>query len=198
MPALKATDFAAEVVWLGSVADREAGLTSQPLNWLDCGLDGPQGETHGGATRPSCSRVAHIYPRGTEIRNVRQMSILSEEELQAVAERMGLDRVDPAWLGVTVLVRGLPEFTHVPPSSRLVVKDGVSLTVDMENRPCQLPAQVIEGLKPGHGKAFKEAAKGRRGVTAWVERAGRLSLGDRLQLYIPDQPVWNHIEAARA
>ena len=40
------------------------------------------------------------------------------------------------------------------------------------------------------GKGFKAAAKGRRGVTAWVERPGALVVGDRLRLHIPDQPAW--------
>ena len=64
------------------------------------------------------------------------------------------------------------------------------LVVDMQNRPCQLPAKVIEDHLPGIGKKFKRAAEGRRGVTAWVERPGELALGDTLTLFIPDQRGW--------
>ena len=78
----------------------------------------------------------------------------------------------------------------MPPSSRLQFTSGATLTVDMENRPCHLPAPVIDEDAPGHGKAFKAAAKGRRGVTAWVEREGALHLGDEVVLHIPDQRVW--------
>ena len=63
----------------------------------------------------------------------------------------------------------------------------------MENRPCNFPAREIEKDEPGHGKAFKAAAKGRRGVTAWVEREGRLSIGDTLRLHVPDQRPWAHL-----
>ena len=84
-----------------------------------------------------------------------------------------------------------------PPSSRLQGPDGTTLVIDMENRPCNLPARVIEGLLPGAGKRFKTAAKGRRGVTAWVERPGLLRLGDVVRLHIPDQRPWRHLEAAR-
>ena len=48
--------------------------------------------------------------------------------------------------------------------------------------------------EPGHGKAFKPAAHGRRGVTAWVEREGPLTLGDELRLHVPDQRNWQHFQ----
>ena len=34
-----------------------------------------------------------------------------------------------------------------------------------------------------HGNRFKGAAKGKRGVTAWVEREGDIYLGDTLTLH---------------
>lgn len=83
------------------------------------------------------------------------------------------------------------------PSSRLQTEVGTTLAIDMENRPCNLVARVIEDEAAGFGKPFKTVAKGRRGVTAWVEREGPLRVGDTLVLHIPDQPVWPHLEAAR-
>ncbi|MGR3453460.1 MOSC domain-containing protein [Pseudooceanicola sp.] len=198
MPALKKTRHEAEIVWLGTVPDREAALASTPAATLDLSFAGPAGEDHGGETRPSCSRVLGLYPRNTPIRNTRQLSVVSQEDLSAIAAEMGLDALDPAWLGTTMVIRGLPDFTHVPPGSRLQGPDGSTITVDMENRPCTLPARVIEDVRPGFGKAFKRAAEGRRGVTAWVEREGRLTVGERLRLFIPDQRPWAELEAARA
>lgn len=198
MPALKPTDFTATITYLGRVADRDAALNSVPLAELDLSFAGARGEAHSGLTRPSCSRVLDLHPRGTEIRNTRQLSILSAEDLAAIATEIGLDRLDPAWLGASMVVQGLPDFSRLPPSARLQGPDGVTLVVDMENRPCHLPARVIEAESPGFGKRFKAAAQGRRGITAWVEREGRLRLGQVLRLHVPDQPVWAHLEAARA
>ena len=198
MPALKPTEFYCEITWLGRVADRAAALASEPLEAAELVWGGIAGEAHGGVTRPSCSRVLSQHPRDTEIANVRQLSILSEEELAGIAAEMGLDRLEPAWLGASVAVKGLPDFTRLPPSSRLQADSGATLVIDMENRPCQLPAKVIEAAHPGFGKRFKPAAEGRRGVTAWVERPGRVALGDRLRLHVPDQPVWSQLAAARA
>lgn len=190
MPALAKTEMEATITWLGIVADREAALPSSAVEALELSFDGPIGESHGGMTRPSCSRVLGLYPRNTPIRNARQLSVVSEEELTEIAARMGIERLDPALLGATMVVRGLPDFSHVPPSSRLLADSGASITVDMENRPCTLPARPIETEHPGFGKKFKPAAAGRRGVTAWVEAEGRVAVGDRLRLFIPDQPVW--------
>jgi hypothetical protein len=189
-PALKDSGWRAEVVWLGHVPDRKAKLDSLPLASMDLTFAGPAGEAHGGLTRPACSRVKDLYRRGTEIRNSRQLSVLSDEDLALIAADMGLARLDPALVGASLVVRGLPDFSHVPPSSRLLADGGACLVVDMENRPCTLPARPIETAHPGFGARFKRAAKGRRGVTAWVEAAGTIALGDRLRLFIPDQPAW--------
>jgi len=191
MPALKPTDYYADVVWLGAVTTPDAAITSVPLDELDLTFAGPQGDTHAGLTRPSCSRVTSQYPRGTDIRNTRQISILCADELDRIAAAIGLGKIDPSWLGSTMVVRGIPDFSHVPPSARLQSQSGTTVTIDMQNRPCHLPARVISAIDPRAGKGFKSAAAGLRGVTAWVERPGRLRLGDRLRLHIPDQREWS-------
>lgn len=197
MPTLIPAPFAARIVWLGRVADRGAALRSEPLAELGASYAGPQGEAHGGLVRPACGRVAGLYVRGTEIRNVRQFSILSVEDLAAIADRMGVAVLDPSLVGATMVVEGIPDFSRVPPSSRLQAAGGATLVVDMENRPCTLPAKLIEAALPGKGGAFKPAAAGRRGVTAWVEREGLLRVGESLRLFVPDQPVWPHLAAVR-
>jgi hypothetical protein len=198
MPALIATNYKARVVWLGSVVDRNAALQAMPVPELRVGFAGPEGEDHGGLTRASCSRVTTQYDLGSEIRNTRQLNIVSAENLDEIASKMGLDEIDPAWLGVSVVLKGFADFTQIPPSSRLQVVGGASLVVDMENRPCQLPARVIETAKPGFGKGFKSAAKNLRGVTAWVEQEGAIRLGDTMVLHVPDQDQWPHLDEARA
>lgn len=189
MPALAPTSYYGEITWIGVVPET-SGLRSVKADTLDLTFGGPTGEAHFGVTRKSCVRVSAQWPEGTEIRNVRQLSVLSAEELNEIASECGLDELDPQLLGATLVVRGIPDFTHVPPSSRLLAEDGTAIVVDMENRPCIYPGREIEADHSGHGKAFKAAAKGRRGVTAWVEKEGRLRVGDKLRLHVPDQPVW--------
>ncbi len=194
MPALKKTEVTGRITYLGRAADADS-LRCEALTIAMLGWDGMEGEQrHFGLTRPSCSRVTSQHKRGTEIRNVRQLSIVSAEELAEVAQKIGLDTLDPALLGASVVVEGIPSFTHLPPSSRLQMPSGATLVVDMENRPCIYPGQEIEADHAGHGKAFKTAAKGKRGVTAWVERPGAVAVGDEVVLHIPDQPTWPHLD----
>jgi hypothetical protein len=190
MPALMPTEITGEVVWIGRVPDRDASLRSQAVNDAPLTYAGIPGEAHGGVIRPACVRVRSQYPTGTEIRNVRQLSILSAEELAEIATGCGLDVLDPALAGASLVIKGIPDFTHLPPSSRLQFPDGSALVVDMENRPCHLPAKVINADHPGAGDKFKVAAKGKRGVTAWVEREGRVQVGDAVRLHVPDQRAW--------
>ena len=192
MPALLPTDFTAKITWLGRVEEGAEGIRSAPLQAVEASYAGVAGEVHAGLTRASCVRVKDQYPEGTEIRNVRQFSILSAEEMATIADEIGVESLHPEWLGASIVIEGIPDFSHVPPSSRLQNADGTCLVIDMQNRPCIYPAKEIEKDRPGHGKAFKPAAKGRRGVTAWVEREGPLRVGDELRLHIPDQRNWAH------
>lgn len=196
MPVLKPTVYRGRIVWLGLVRDRGAALEAEAVEAVVAGFAGPEGDAHAGLTRPSCSRVTAQYPKGTTIRNTRQFSILSAEELAEIAARMGVDRLDPALVGATMVVEGIPDFSHLPPGSRLQGEGGATLVVDIENRPCTLPARPIEGRHPGFGATFKAAAQGRRGITAWVEREGGFRLGEFLRLHVPDQRVWAHLDEA--
>ncbi|MFC3182428.1 MOSC domain-containing protein [Cypionkella sinensis] len=197
MAAIIPTDFYGTITWLGRVADRDAALESAPLTEIFAGFDGPEGEAHGGINRPACSRVASLYKRNLPIRNTRQFAVMSAEDLTQIAANMGLERLDPALLGTSLVIEGIPDFSHLPPSSRLQAEGGATLVVDMENRPCTLPARPIETSHPGFGKKFKPAAQGLRGITAWVEAEGTLRIGAKVRLFVPDQPAWAHLEQAR-
>jgi MOSC domain-containing protein YiiM len=191
MPALRPTDHYGTVTYLGRVPDRDTrAIVTIPMTELHLTFAGTQDEVHAGLTRPSCSRVTSQYAKGTPIRNTRQLSIVSAQELAMIAAKLGLDAIDPAWVGATVVIDGIADFSHIPPSSRLQADSGATVTVDMQNRPCQFPAMTIEAAHPGQGTAFKTAAKGLRGVTGWVEREGVLRVGDRVRLHIPDQRGW--------
>ncbi|MGR3435160.1 MAG: MOSC domain-containing protein, partial [Shimia sp.] len=163
---------------------------TEPLEAAEIGWGGIEGESRGGVTRPSDSRVLDQHPRGTEIRNTRQLAAVSDEDLAEIAAGMGVDALSPAEVGASLGVKGLPDFTFLPPSSRLQGPSGVTLIVDMENRPCHLPANEMRQVRGDVAKGFKAAAVGRRGITLSVERPGRLCLGEPLRLHVPDQRAW--------
>lgn len=187
---LRPTPLYAQATFLGVNPDRAAGLETSPVEFLDLVWEGMTGDAYLGLTRPSCSRVKLQYERGTEIRNTRQITLISQEELDAVAADMGIASIDPTWIGANIVVTGLPEFSKIPPSSRLIFETGAVLTVDMRNGPCKFAAEVIDRHYPGQGLSFPAHARNRRGVTAWVERPGRIVVGDRARLHVPPQEIY--------
>ncbi|MGH7005498.1 MAG: MOSC domain-containing protein, partial [Alphaproteobacteria bacterium] len=72
-------------------------FVTTPVRSLDLGFDGIAGDFHAGATRRSGGREPW-YPRGTEMRNERQLSILAPDELETVAAGMGLPRLMAEWI----------------------------------------------------------------------------------------------------
>lgn len=190
MAILRPTEFYGEVTYLGVVLDREVTLRSEPRDALELTYDGATGECHGGRTRPSCTRVKLQYPKGTEIANARQLSMLSVEDMAATAADMGIDGIEPEWTGANIVLSGIPDFTLIPPSSRLIFENGASIVSDMENGPCKFVGQEIEAQYPGKGLAFPSKAMNRRGVCGSVERTGRIEIGMKARLHIPPQRIW--------
>lgn len=191
MACLEKSKFTGRITWLGNVPHQDGTIRSEPLTSVELGLDGFPNEVHSGTSRDSCVRVTMLHPKGTKIRNTRQLSLLSAEENAAIAAQIGLDSLDPSWLGASIVIQGIPDFSHVPPGSRLQTPNGTTITVDLENAPCIWPAKEIDKDHSGKGKAFKPAAEGRRGLTAWVERPGPLQIGDEVALFVPTQRAWS-------
>ena len=119
MPALMPTDHYATIVWLGSVPANPENIRSEKQDSLDLTFEGIPGGQHSGHTRSSCVRVKSQHPEFTEIANVRQLSILSAEEVAEIAAECDLENLDPKYLGASVVIEGIDDFSHIPPSSRL-------------------------------------------------------------------------------
>ncbi len=162
-------------------------LVSQPVEVVTVTLDGFAGDRHAGPTRRADARVP-FFPRGAIIRNTRQISLIDAEELAAIAAALGIPAVDPAWLGANLVTRGLPQLTALPPGTRLFFPDKATLVVTGENEPCIQPGRTIAEHHPDVPKLaprFAKAALGRRGLVAWVERAGTIHAGDTLTVMPP-------------
>jgi hypothetical protein len=182
---LKKLDVRTEAILVNATPNED--LSSSRIESVDITYAGFEGESHSGLVRASCVRVRGQYAEGTEIRNTRQISIVSVEELTLIAEAMDIDTLEPEWLGANLLLSGIPDFSKIPPSTRMIFASGASLVVDLENSPCKYPGEIIERHHPGKGELFPKAAYGRRGVTAWVEREGHISTGEAIKLHIPPQ-----------
>jgi hypothetical protein len=185
---LKKLEPRAEAILINATPDED--LSSNRISTVKVTYAGFDGESHSGLVRASCVRVRGQYAEGTEIRNTRQITIVSIEELALIADSMGIDKLEPEWVGANLLVSGIPDFSKIPPSTRMIFASGTSLVVDLENSPCKYPGEVIERHHAGKGNLFAKAAYGRRGVTAWVEREGKITTGDAIDIHIPPQHIY--------
>ena len=186
------TKLIGRVEQLLSALSRDDGFEKQQRPSINLLFSGPEGDCHSGQTRLSDSRTLQTYKRSTTIRNVRQITLISAEEMADVATAMGLPQMNASWLGANVLTSGIPDLTLLPPSSRLQFPSGATLVIDMENMPCRQVASVIEKIHPEKGALFVKAATHKRGLTAWVEREGEIHMGDAITVFIPPQRIYAH------
>ncbi len=192
MAVLEKSKLVGTVAALLCSPDRETGLEKARVDRLDMTFDGIVGDCHSGRGYQSDSRMLAQYKRGTPVANTRQVSVLSDEELQQVAGLLGIADLKPEWVGANLVTSGLPDVTLLPPSTRMMFASGATLIVDGENAPCRYVGDVIEKHHPGQGMAFAKLARNKRGVVAWVEREGGISVGDEIVLHIPPQRMYPH------
>ena len=192
-PLLTKASFTAKATKLLLSGNRDATLEKSKVNQLDLRFEGIVGDFHSGLTRKSDSRTLKQYPRNTDIRNVRQVTMVSEEELADIAAAMGIPEAKAEWLGANLVTSGIPDLTLLTPSSRLQFPSGATLVVDMENHPCRQVADVILEHHPDVAVGFVRGAWNKRGLTAWVEREGMISIGDAITVWVPQQRIYPHV-----
>ncbi|MFZ1813794.1 MAG: MOSC domain-containing protein [Rhizobiaceae bacterium] len=191
-------------------------FVSAPATVLPLVYEGIPGDFHAGNTRLSGGREPW-YPRGTEMRNERQVSILSKEDLAAIAANLGVIQIEPGWIGANLVLEGIADLSYLPPRTLLFFEGGVTLRVDGYNAPCRLAGGEIArhlgahrtggAISPEDTKrasqssefdwtrtdmalAFGEAAHMRRGLVAWVEREGEITHGESVTARVWEQWVY--------
>ncbi len=170
-----------------------AAMISTAYQSVRVTLEGVEGDKHSGFVRLSDTRTPH-YPLGTQIRNTRQISIVSDEELISIAVALAVPEVLPEWLGANLALRQIPHLTSLPPSTRLFFPRDTVLVVEGENMPCLFPGKVLQRQYPGSdglASRFPKAAMRRRGLIAWVERAGVIGEADEVRVVVPSQVIYS-------
>jgi hypothetical protein len=169
-------------------------FVTRAVEALDLGFDGIAGDYHAGSTRLSGGREPW-YPRGTEMRNERQLSIVAADELAQIAAGMGIPAIAPEWIGANLVLGGVPRLSMLPAGTMLFFAGGVTLKVDGQNAPCRLAGRSVASntgvddveagalLFPKHGRRL-------RGLVAWVEKPGRIARGEQVSVRIPEQWIY--------
>ncbi|MCG8444486.1 MAG: molybdenum cofactor sulfurase [Hyphomicrobiales bacterium] len=159
---------------------------------LHLGFEGIPGDRHAGVTRKSGGREPW-YPRGMEMRNERQLSLLCPDELSEIAAAMALPQVRAEWIGGNVLMDGIRHFSFLPPDTLLFFEGGVTLAVQRQNGPCRFAGAAIAKRfdgRDGLDLLFPKVAKRLRGLVAWVEKPGTIKPGEAVEARIPEQWIY--------
>ena len=167
-------------------------FVSEPLEVLNLTYDGIPGDRHAGLYRNSGPREPW-YPRGTPMRNERQLSILSAEENAEVAAALAIDELRPEWIGGNILLSGVAQLSQLPPRTLLMFPSGATVRIDGDNGPCKKSGAAIAANVPGRPDlefGFVKAAKHKRGLLGWVEREGEVRPGDVVRLRIWEQSLY--------
>ncbi|MHB2168739.1 MOSC domain-containing protein [Alsobacter sp. R-9] len=178
------------------IADGD-GFETRPVDAVEVDFEGfvvpgLRGERHRGHARKADARVPW-FPRGTLIRNSRQVSIVAVEELAAIAEGLSIPAVDPSWLGANLVVEGLADLTQLPRGTRLFFPDRATIAVEELNVPCPGPGRAIAARHPGRDDiplGFVKVARRLRGLVGWIERPGTIRAGDAISLRLPEQWIY--------
>jgi hypothetical protein len=167
------------------IADLPSSFITRPLEKADLVFGGIQGDRHFGITAKADSRQK-MYPRGTEIMNRRQLSLVSVEELAGVAQRLGVEQIRAEWLGANIVLSGYSKLTELPMGTRMMLPSGVGIICEGENEPCMGPGKLIAehyGIE-GLGQKFVKQAYKSRGIVGYIERPGEIKVGDKVEILL--------------
>jgi len=183
-----------EIIPARKLAARVAALYAAPSDHFETRAVDELRLGFDGITRRSGGREPW-YPRGTEMRNERQLSVVAADELAIVAGRMGVAEIKPEWIGANLLIEGLPHLSMLPSGTLLFFKGGVTIKVDAQNGPCRIAGRSVAenaGMADHEAGAllFPKAAKRLRGLVAWVEKTGRITAGEEISVRVPEQWIY--------
>ena len=95
-----------------------------------------------------------------------------------------------------MLVEGIAGLSMLPAGTLLLFEGGATLKVDFQNAPCKVSGAAIADHYPDCDRAslalgFVTVAKCRRGLTAWVERPGKIAVCEAVRVQTPEQWVYS-------
>jgi hypothetical protein len=180
---------------VSSAAGADSFVTA-PHQELSLDRAGIAGDRHAGATRAAGPREPWL-PRGMSLRNDRQLSVLSREELARIATGLGLAALDPGLIGANLVTEGIADLSRLPPGAHLAIGgnwggqgrfDGHTLLrVEAYNRPCRGPGRKLAAAygNPDLEFAFVTVARSLRGLVLSVAHPGVIRPGDAVVVIPP-------------
>ena len=159
------------------------------------GFDGIEGDVHAGPTRRSGGREPW-YPRGTEMRNERQLSIVAADELALVAARMGIAEIKPEWIGANLVIDGVPRLSMLPAGHAAVLRERrhASRSTPRTGRAGSPGKSIAEHAGMADVTRGGAAVSQGRQAPARAGRLGReagpVAVGEEVSVRVPEQWIY--------
>lgn len=168
-------------------------VTSRVVDTLIFDEGGIVDDRHHGRQLSAGARQLYVA-RETKLLNLRQVSIVSLEELAEIARILGVDEVTGADLGANIVLSGVQNLSTFPAGINGVITFGGSVVVlyaTGENEPCEGPGRAIS-IRTGVDvtNKFAKAAMHRRGIVAVVGQAGVIDTSLKAVLHFPAWIDW--------
>lgn len=166
---------------------------SIPVNEIEFSFEGLPGDKHFGLTAFALTKHPE-YKGKIEVRNSRQISILSVEELSSISVEIGVPEIKAEWLFPNLLVSGIPYLSQLPPGTMFYFDGGLIIYNGGQNFPCKIVKDIIFEKYPhveGIDKKFIKAAWDKRGLLGWVEHPEKLNVGSSFKVVLP--PLWKNL-----
>ncbi|OGM74977.1 hypothetical protein A2382_04605 [Candidatus Woesebacteria bacterium RIFOXYB1_FULL_38_16] len=180
---------------LGLYLGIEGTHVSRRVEKLVCNLDGILGDRHKSISKLAGAQEKHIVEKYRPVANFRQITLVSQEEIDVMVQILGIPTLYPEDLSANIVLCNIAEFTQLPPVYYLVFSNlrhetHAVLRMMGENRPCVVAGENMENRYPdqkGIKSRFVKAALGRRGQVAIVYAEGVIRVGDIVE-FVSHQP----------
>lgn len=165
-------DKKAKIMWGGLYGDRFFGRT----------------------TLASTKDVREVgVSKGSEILNIRQLTIVSKEELTKTAKNLGIKDIDPKDMKANIVLSGIKNLTLLPIGTKLIFPKQCVLFVTGENYPCYITGNRVQASNAeceGVDIRYAKEAMHKRGLIAITLRPGWIYLNDEVDILIPPQRIY--------
>jgi MOSC domain-containing protein YiiM len=127
------------------------------------------------------------------MRNTRAVSIVSVEDLDEASRLLGIERLQPEWIGANLVVSGIPRLSFLPRGTHVFLEGKAILLIEDQNAPCRIAGAAIAGHIPGRPDielTFPKLARRLRGLVGSVEHPGDVHAGSSVTVRLPEQWIY--------
>lgn len=166
---------------------------SRPVDSVAFTYEGMTGDKYYGSVLLGRTHHPELSSGKVLLRNTRQVSIMSEDELEELATELGIAEVRAEWMSANLLISGIPKLSKLPVGTRFYFSGGLTLVNECQNFPCKTTARIVQEQYPnqsGIEAVFIKTAFDRRGLVTWVEYPGILRVGASCEIRLP--PAWHN------